>query len=99
MIFDDYDDDYYYRQQATIKFIERKLNEALKENIFSCSDYVRYYSLRGWGVLDECIVTEQIYVHAKLLITDENIVIGSANINDRRYNIFTFFFQIILKKY
>ena len=73
------------RQQATIKFIDRKLNEVLKGSIFSSSDYIRFYSLRNWGIIDEYIVTEQIYIHAKLLITDENIIVGSSNINERRY--------------
>lgn len=35
-------------------------------------------------MLDGALVTELIYIHSKLLIVDDNLVIaGSANINDR----------------
>ena len=48
------------------------------------SDYLGFYSLRNWGVLNNKVVSDQIYVHDKLLIVDDRvIVIGSANINDR----------------
>ena len=43
--------------------------------------------------------TEQIYVHAKLMIVDDRIVIcGSANINDRSlvYNTIYYFYFFIL---
>lgn len=49
-------------------------------------DYIQFFSLRKWstnGPYDK-LVTEQLYVHAKLLITDDrNVIIGSANINER----------------
>ena len=39
----------------------------------------------NYGLLGDRAVTEQIYVHAKLMIIDDSVVIcGSANINDRR---------------
>ena len=41
-------------------------------------------NLRNWDTLDGRPVTEQIYVHSKLLIADDRVaVLGSANINDR----------------
>ncbi len=41
-------------------------------------------SLRTWGELLGTPVTELVYIHSKLLICDDRIVIcGSANINDR----------------
>ncbi len=57
--------------------------------VFICFDigtYIKFYALRNFGVLKNGrYVTEQIYIHAKLLITDSCCIIGSANINDRRY--------------
>lgn len=48
------------------------------------SDYLGFFSLRNWGVINNKVVSDQIYVHDKLLIVDDRVVvIGSANINDR----------------
>ena len=47
-------------------------------------NYIGFYSLRGHGILNGVPVTELIYIHSKLMIIDdESVVIGSANINDR----------------
>lgn len=47
-------------------------------------DYVSVFYLRASGDLPTGAVTEQIYVHTKLMIVDDSVVIvGSANINDR----------------
>ncbi|KAJ3148026.1 Phospholipase D1 [Geranomyces michiganensis] len=47
-------------------------------------DYVMFVGLRKWDILGKRLVTEQIYIHAKLLIIDDtHVLIGSANINDR----------------
>jgi phosphatidylserine/phosphatidylglycerophosphate/cardiolipin synthase-like enzyme len=47
-------------------------------------DYLGFYSLRNWGIINSKIVTEQIYIHDKIMIIDDRImIIGSANINDR----------------
>ena len=46
--------------------------------------YVCFTSLRTHDVLDGALVTELVYIHSKLLIVDDCLVIaGSANINDR----------------
>lgn len=46
--------------------------------------YLTLLNLRNWAVLEGRPVTEQIYVHSKLLIADDRVaIIGSANINDR----------------
>ena len=46
--------------------------------------YLTLLNLRNWDTLDGRPVTEQIYVHSKLLIADDRVaVLGSANINDR----------------
>ena len=48
------------------------------------ADYISFYSLRNWGVINHSVVSEQVYVHAKLMIVDDRVaIIGSANINDR----------------
>jgi len=48
------------------------------------SEYISFHSLRKHDILNNNPVTELIYVHSKLLIADDKIVIcGSANINDR----------------
>ena len=47
-------------------------------------DFLTLLNLRNWEVLEKRPVTEQIYVHSKLLIADDRVaVLGSANINDR----------------
>ena len=46
--------------------------------------YIQFYSLRQHGKLNNVPVTEILYIHSKLMIIDDDIVImGSANINDR----------------
>lgn len=57
-------------------------------DIEQCFDYVTLLNLRNWAKLgsgkDERYVTEQIYIHSKLLIVDDRYaILGSANINDR----------------
>jgi hypothetical protein len=48
------------------------------------SEFIGFYSLRNWGILNNKVVSDQIYVHDKLMIVDDRImIIGSANINDR----------------
>lgn len=49
-------------------------------------DYIQFYSLRRWGMIGpkKLLVTEQLYIHAKVMIVDDRIaIIGSANINER----------------
>lgn len=47
-------------------------------------NYISFYALRTHSELNDQLVTELIYVHSKLMIVDDNLVIcGSANINDR----------------
>ncbi len=43
-----------------------------------------FFSLRNHGTIGGLLVIEQIYIHSKLLIVDdEKVLLGSANINDR----------------
>ena len=47
-------------------------------------DYIKFYALRNHDVLNNKPISEMIYVHSKLMIVDDDVVImGSANINDR----------------
>lgn len=58
-----------------------RLKEAGIENP---SQYISFYGLRTHSKLNCEPITELIYVHSKLMIVDDKIVIcGSANINDR----------------
>eukprot|EP00117_Sycon_ciliatum_P006363 scpid29660/ scgid4340/ Phospholipase D1; Choline phosphatase 1; Phosphatidylcholine-hydrolyzing phospholipase D1 len=46
--------------------------------------YVSFCGLRAHGKIQQKLVTEMIYIHSKLMIVDDRVVImGSANINDR----------------
>ncbi|KAF1983317.1 phospholipase D [Aulographum hederae CBS 113979] len=49
-------------------------------------DYIEFYALRKWDTIGpkKALVTEQLYIHAKIMIVDDRIaIIGSANINER----------------
>ncbi|MGL4948071.1 MAG: phospholipase D-like domain-containing protein, partial [Mycoplasma sp.] len=59
-----------------------KLKEIMSED--EISNYISFYSLRGHTRIDNVPITELIYIHSKLMIIDDNkVLIGSANINDR----------------
>lgn len=50
----------------------------------ACNEYVTLLNLRDHAELNGRMVTEQIYVHSKLMIVDDRyVLVGSANINDR----------------
>ena len=53
--------------------------------IFDVMIDINFYSLRTYEEFGVEIETEMIYVHSKILISDDVCIIGSANINDRRY--------------
>jgi phospholipase D1/2 len=47
-------------------------------------DYIHFFSLRTHTIINKLPTTEIIYIHSKLMIIDDKVVImGSANINDR----------------
>ncbi len=72
------------REEAE-KIIERK--DSGGRPVYAQQDWTTYLTLlnlRTWGYLGGRVVTEQIYVHSKLLIADDRVaILGSANINDR----------------
>ncbi|XP_011180808.1 phospholipase D2 isoform X2 [Zeugodacus cucurbitae] len=60
------------------------LTRLLEVGIKDPGEYISFHSLRTNSQLNNMPITELIYVHSKLLIADDRVVIcGSANINDR----------------
>ncbi|KAH8339964.1 hypothetical protein KR067_004173 [Drosophila pandora] len=60
------------------------LNRLQEAGISEPHNYISFHSLRNHSFLNNTPITELIYVHSKLLIADDRVVIcGSANINDR----------------
>ncbi|WP_343733117.1 phospholipase D-like domain-containing protein [Duganella sp.] len=52
--------------------------------VAACYEYVTLLNLRNWHEFTGNFVTEQIYVHSKVMIVDDRFaLLGSANINDR----------------
>lgn len=50
----------------------------------ACERYVTLLNLRNWAKIGQNIVTEQIYIHSKLMVVDDRFaLLGSANVNDR----------------
>jgi len=59
-------------------------NEYEDVDVARCQEFVTLLNLRNWLQLGNSFVTEQIYVHSKTMIVDDQYaLIGSANINDR----------------
>ena len=48
------------------------------------SNYLGFFSLRNWGILNEKVVHSQVYVAASIIIADDRLaIIGSADANDQ----------------
>ena len=64
---------------------ENSIFERLRAVDIEPEEYIQFYSLRQWGkVSNNVLVTEQLYIHAKIIIADDRVaLIGSANINER----------------
>ena len=58
--------------------------EYTKVPIDWCWAYLTLLNLRNWAVIGGHPVTEQIYVHTKMMVVDDRFaIVGSANVNDR----------------
>lgn len=69
---------YVYRGRSSI------LCRLQEVGINNPGEYISFHSLRKHSEINNIPITELIYVHSKLLICDDRVVIcGSANINDR----------------
>jgi phospholipase D1/2 len=65
---------------------EKSIFGRLRAEGIEPEDFISFYSLRSWGKIGpkKLLVTEQLYIHAKVIIVDDRIaLIGSANINER----------------
>ncbi|KAI9740855.1 MAG: Phospholipase D1 [Claussenomyces sp. TS43310] len=65
---------------------EKSIFGRLRAEGIEPEEFVSFYSLRAWGKIgpNKMLVTEQLYIHAKVIIVDDRIaLIGSANINER----------------
>eukprot|EP01113_Clastostelium_recurvatum_P006361 TRINITY_DN1286_c0_g1_i6.p1 TRINITY_DN1286_c0_g1~~TRINITY_DN1286_c0_g1_i6.p1 ORF type:complete len:1347 (-),score=391.81 TRINITY_DN1286_c0_g1_i6:62-4102(-) len=66
----------------TINAMQAKLRAEFPD--IDVEEYLVFNALRTWEKSGDSIFTEQVYVHSKMMIVDDQIVvIGSANINDR----------------
>jgi len=75
-----------YAQYYSLSRGETSIFGKLRAQDIDPEDYVSIYALRGWGKIgdQDQLVTEQVYIHAKMMIVDDRIaIIGSANINER----------------
>ena len=62
---------------SLIEQLEKKMGDKWK-------NYIYFFSLRNHGIINGIPETEIVYVHSKLLIVDDTqVLIGSANLNDR----------------
>jgi len=72
------------RQLRTASSLIERLSEEFPG--VNIGDYLQFYQLRSIGYLNGNPVTDQIFVHSKMMIVDDRIaIIGSNNINDRSF--------------
>jgi len=75
-----------YAQYCSLNRGETSIFTKLRIAGVDPEDYISVYGLRAWGKIGERhqLVTEQVYIHAKIMIVDDRVaIIGSANINER----------------
>jgi phosphatidylserine/phosphatidylglycerophosphate/cardiolipin synthase-like enzyme len=73
-------------QFRTLCRAEGSLLQRLKSQFpdVELADYVSIFSLRTWGEVGGRVTASMVYVHSKLMIVDDRVlIVGSANINDR----------------
>ena len=62
---------------SLLELLEKKMGKEI-------DNYIYFFSLRNHATLHGVPISELIYIHSKLLIVDDQkVLIGSANINDR----------------
>lgn len=65
---------------------EQSIFGKLRAAGIDAEEYIQFFSLRQWGKIgpNQVHATEQLYIHAKIIIVDDRVaLIGSANINER----------------
>ena len=72
-----------FHQLKTIEKIETEIEKILRKTIYGPKDFFNVYSLASCGLIKNIPHMNQIYIHAKLLITDKTSICGSANLNMR----------------
>ncbi|CAK8989303.1 Phospholipase D2 (PLD 2) (mPLD2) (Choline phosphatase 2) (PLD1C) (Phosphatidylcholine-hydrolyzing phospholipase D2), partial [Durusdinium trenchii] len=73
-------------QHRVIDAVVRRVRHALRGKSALLDDFISFYSLRKAAVhpLTGKLISEQVYVHSKLIIADDECcLIGSANLNKR----------------
>ncbi|EGW32412.1 uncharacterized protein SPAPADRAFT_67029 [Spathaspora passalidarum NRRL Y-27907] len=73
-------------QYMSISRGETSIFAKLRKKGINPDDYIQFFSLRKWGRIgvNRTLVTEQLYIHAKIMLVDDRAaIIGSANINER----------------
>nr|XP_013190121.1 unnamed protein product [Amyelois transitella] len=74
----------HWNYQSISRSREAILTRLYEAGVTDPSQYITFHGLRTHSILDGEPITELVYVHSKLLIADDKVVIcGSANINDR----------------
>lgn len=72
------------KAQAKAEVARMRLGDMIDAVGDAWKDHLTLLNLRTWDIIGKRAVTEQIYVHSKLLIADDRVaILGSANINDR----------------
>jgi phospholipase D1/2 len=67
-----------------LRVFEDKNEEYKDVPIDYCWAYITLLNLRTWAKLGESYVTEQVYIHTKMMVVDDRYaIVGSANVNDR----------------
>ncbi|TFK27984.1 phospholipase D [Coprinopsis marcescibilis] len=72
-------------QNRTIARGPDSIFSRLRKEGIDPSQYISFFSIRNWAKMrGDILTTEQVYIHAKVLIVDDRLaIIGSANINER----------------
>jgi phosphatidylserine/phosphatidylglycerophosphate/cardiolipin synthase-like enzyme len=77
-------------QHDTMHKLSKNISDAIQEeknSTLNVGDFLTVVSLRNRGFIErqkrKIFVSDMIYIHSKVLITDDTLIIGSANFNHR----------------